>query len=52
MKKKSTIINDTRKSRDKEINKYWSIIINENIVEKGKTRNYDLKEVLKTLVKN
>lgn len=51
MTKKSTIINDTRKSLDKEINKYWSIIINENIVEKGKTRNYDLKEVLKTIEK-
>lgn len=49
MKIKSTIINDNRKKLDKEINKWWSIINNENVIDKGVSRNYDLKALLKTI---
>lgn len=38
-----------RDSLTKEINRYWSIINSENVVRKGYTRNYDMKNLLHTI---
>ena len=35
-----------RKELSNEITKYWNIIKNENIIPKGATRNFDLKQLL------
>lgn len=51
--KKTTKITELIEKRDKlsaEITRYWSIINAENVIKKGFTRNYNLKELL-TLIK-
>ena len=45
MKSKATKIIETRDNYSKEINKYWGIINVENIVKRGYTRQYDLKQL-------
>lgn len=43
---KSTEIIANRENLDKEIKRWWGTIRSENLIEKGWTRNYDVKRLL------
>ena len=46
---KATDIIKNKKQLDIDISKYWNIILKENLLDKGLTRNYDMKSLLHSI---
>ena len=46
---KPNILIQKRTNLENQLNRYWSIIEKENVIPKGKVRNYNLKAILSTL---
>ena len=49
---KSSKIIDKRNNISREITNYWKIIKTENVVKKGYTRSYNLKQVFEAILKD